>query len=261
MGKIRIGIGGWTFEPWRGAFYPKGLPQKDELRFAAQALTSIEINGTYYSTFKPPSWRKWREETPDDFVFAVKASRYATNRKILAEGAAAIEKFLAQGLTELGPKLGPIAWQFMPAKKFDAPDFESFLALLPGKQDGVPLRHALEVRHPSFECKAFYDLARKYRAAIIHAEGKDYPSIDEATTDFTYARLMTTQADAEQGLSALEIGKIAKEAKAWGKRGDVFLYFISGAKERNPAAAQALIAELGKSGATPNTKSKSGPAA
>ena len=143
-GAIRIGIGGWTFEPWRGVFYPDGLSQKRELEFASRALTSIEINGTYYSTFKPDSWRKWRDETPDGFVFSVKASRFCTNRKILVEGRESIDRFLDQGLTELGDKLGPINWQFMATKKFEPKDFGAFLALLPKEKDGVKLRHAVE---------------------------------------------------------------------------------------------------------------------
>lgn len=111
---IHVGVGGWTYEPWRGVFYPEGLVQKRELEYAASKLTSIEINGTYYSTFKPDSWRKWRDETPDGFVFSVKASRYCTNRKVLSEGAESFDRFLSQGLTELGDKLGPINWQFIP---------------------------------------------------------------------------------------------------------------------------------------------------
>ena len=162
---IRIGIGGWTFEPWRGVFYPAGHPQKRELEFASRALSSIEINGTYYSSFKPATWRAWRDETPDGFVFAVKASRYTTNRKILAEAGPSVQKFLDQGLSELGPKLGPLNWQFMATKKFDPEDFSAFLDLLPKSLDGLPLRHALEVRHPSFQCDAFTALSRKHGAA------------------------------------------------------------------------------------------------
>ena len=169
-GSIRVGIGGWTFKPWRGTFYPNGLTQKRELEYASRALTTIEINGTYYSTFKPDSWRKWRDETPDDFVFSVKASRYSTNRKVLAEAGESLDRFLGQGLTELGSKLGPINWQFMATKKFDAEDFGAFLSLLPPEKDGVRLRHAIEVRHPSFATEQFYDLARTHNAAIICAE-------------------------------------------------------------------------------------------
>jgi uncharacterized protein YecE (DUF72 family) len=244
-GKIRVGIGGWTFEPWRGVFYPDGLSQKKELEFASRALTSIEINGTYYSTFKPDSWRKWCDETPDGFVFSVKASRFCTNRRVLAEAKDSIAKFLGQGMTELGSKLGPINWQFMATKKFDPEDFGGFLALLPKEQDGVRLRHAIEVRSPTFACVEFYDLARKHGVAVVYAKDEDFPEIDEHTADFTYARLMASREDMETGVTEAELDGFAEQTKNWAKRGDVFAYFISGAKMRNPAAAQALIAKLG----------------
>jgi uncharacterized protein YecE (DUF72 family) len=244
-GAIRIGIGGWTFEPWRGVFYPEGHSQKRELEFASRAVTSIEINGTYYSTFKPDSWRKWRDDTPDDFVFAVKASRFCTNRKILAESGESINRFIDQGLTELGAKLGPINWQFMATKKFDPADFGAFLALLPKEKDGIALRHAVEVRSPTFATEAFYDLARKHGVAIVYAKDEDFPEIDQHTADFTYARFMASREDLEQGVTEKELDGFAKQARAWAKKGDVFAYFISGAKVRNPAAARALIGKLG----------------
>lgn len=240
-GKVYVGIGGWTFEPWRGVFYPDGLTQKRELEFASRRLTSIEINGTYYSSFKPASWIKWRQETPDGFVFSVKASRYCTNRKELAAAGEAITRFIGQGMNELCDHLGPINWQFMGSKKFDSDDFEGFLKLLPREVDGVPLRHALEVRSPTFKDAKFYALARRYNAAIIFADDDDFPEIDEPTADFTYARLMRTKPDIETGYPAADLDKWAKCAKTWAKRGDVFIYFISGAKVRAPAAAQALI--------------------
>jgi uncharacterized protein YecE (DUF72 family) len=243
-GDIRVGIGGWTFAPWRGVFYPEGLTQKRELEFAANALTSIEINGTYYSTFKPESWRKWRDETPDDFVFAVKASRFCTNRKILAEAGPAIERFLAQGLTELGDKLGPINWQFAATKRFDPDDFAAFLSLLPKQCDGVVLRHALEVRQPSFQASTFYQLARSHNAAVVFATGEKFPSIDEATADFTYARLMSSREDLTEGVTPGSRRNIVKQARNWAKRGPVYIYFISGAKVRNPAAAMSVITAL-----------------
>ena len=243
-GAIRVGVGGWTFEPWRGVFYPKGLAHKRELEFASRALTSIEINGTYYSSFKPDSWRKWREEAPNGFVFSVKGSRFCTNRKVLAGAGEAVERFIAQGLTELGDKLGPINWQFMATKKFDPADFGAFLALLPREKDGIALRHAVEVRNPTFATQAFYDLARKHGVAIVYAKDEDFPEIDQPTAGFTYARLMASREDLETGVSAKELAGFAKQARAWAKRGDVFAYFISGAKLRNPAAAQALIKRL-----------------
>ncbi|HTJ62847.1 MAG TPA: DUF72 domain-containing protein [Alphaproteobacteria bacterium] len=243
-GTIRVGVGGWTFEPWRGVFYPDDLPQKRELGFASRALTAIEINGTYYSSFKPDTWQKWRDETPDDFVFTVKASRFTTNRRVLAEAAESVGKFLNQGLTELGPKLGAINWQFMATKKFDPADFGAFLDLLPAELNGVRLRHAIEVRSPTFACQEFYDLARKHNVAIVYAKDEDFPEIDQPTADFTYARLMASREDIETGVTDAELDGFVKQSRAWAKRGDVFAFFISGAKVRNPAAAQALIAKL-----------------
>ena len=243
-GTIRVGIGGWTFEPWRGLFYPDKLPQKQELTFAARALSAIEINGTYYSTFKPKSWIDWRDATPDDFVFSVKASRYATNRKVLAEAGSSVARFLEQGLTELGPKLGPIVWQFMPTKRFDADDFGAFLALLPKTQDGLALRHAVEVRHASFVTPDLFNLARANNIAIVTAESEDYPVIDQSSGGFTYARVMSSRTDLEAGLSEPELSAITKRAKTWAKSGDTFVFFIAGAKERNPGAAMALQKKL-----------------
>ena len=244
-GKIHIGIGGWTYEPWRGVFYPEGLTQKRELEYASRRLTSIEINGTYYSTFKPASWAKWREETPDNFVFAVKGSRYCTNRKELAGAGEAVARFVGQGLSELGNRLGPINWQFMGTKKFDPADIGAFLDLLPREVGGLPLRHALEVRHASFKDPRFYDLARRHKVAIVFADDDSFPAIEEPTADFTYARLMRTKEEVETGYTPPEIGQWARRARSWAARGDAFVYFISGAKLRAPAAAQALIQTLG----------------
>jgi uncharacterized protein YecE (DUF72 family) len=243
---IHIGIGGWTYEPWRGVFYPEGLSQKKELEFAGRHLSSIEINGTYYSTFKPASWAKWRAETPEGFVFSVKASRFCTNRKILAGAGESIARFVGQGLSELGDRLGPINWQFMATKKFESADLESFLNLLPREVGGLQLRHALEVRHPSFRDPEFYNLARKYNVAIVFADAEDYPAIDEATADFAYARLMRTMEVVETGYLARDLDVWAKRAKDWAKRGDAFVYFIAGAKLRAPAAAQSLMERIGQ---------------
>jgi len=244
-GKIRVGIGGWTFEPWRGVFYPDGLSHKRELEFASRRLSSIEINGTYYSTFKPTSWAKWREETPEGFVFSVKASRYCTNRKELSGAGEAIVRFVGQGLVELRDRLGPINWQLAGTKKFDAEDLEGFLKLLPPEVDGLPLRHALEVRHPSFKDERFYELARRYRVAVVFADDDEFPAIDLPSADFAYARLMRTQPEVETGYTAADLDRWVEKAQHWAQRGDVFVYFISGAKIRAPAAAQAMIARLG----------------
>jgi uncharacterized protein YecE (DUF72 family) len=244
-GKIYVGIGGWTFEPWRGTFYPADLSQKRELEYASRKLTSIEINGTYYSSFKPASWAKWRDETPDSFVFSLKASRFCTNRRQLADAGESIQRFVSQGLTELGSKLGPVNWQFMGTKKFDPEDIAAFLALLPRQAGKLPLRHAIEVRHESFRDERFYDLARKHGVAIIYAHDEDFPEIDEPTADFTYARLMRTSEKVKTGYKPAELDGWAKRARAWAKKGDAFIYFISGAKVRAPAAAQALIERVG----------------
>jgi uncharacterized protein YecE (DUF72 family) len=263
-GDIRVGIGGWTYEPWRGgAFYPKGHAQARELQYASRAVSTIEINGTYYSTQKPSSFKKWADDTPDDFIFAVKAHRLATNRKVLAEAGPSIERFLTSGLSEMKSKLGPILWQFANHKKFEPEDFEAFLALLPKTLDGLALRHAIEVRHESFVVPEFVALARKYGAAIVYAHHETYPEIADVTADFVYARLQQAAAKVATGYTgaALKIwaghardwaqGKAPKDLPTAGKparpaKTDVFLYFIAAAKERNPAAAQALLAELRK---------------
>jgi uncharacterized protein YecE (DUF72 family) len=260
---IRAGIGGWTYEPWRGLFYPKGLARTRELEFASRAVTSIEINGTYYSTQKPDSFRKWAQETPDDFVFSVKAVRFATNRRVLAEAGPSIETFVTSGISELGKKLGPILWQFMPTKAFEPADFEAFLSLLPEKVDGLKLRHAVEVRHQSFVTSAFVALARKHNVAIVMADSAKYPLIADVTADFVYVRLQQADAKIATGYPPSIIQKWADRAKAWETGGqakdlpaltkatkankrDVFVYMINGAKERAPAAAAALLAQLGK---------------
>src|SRR5882724_12637084 len=183
-GKIRIGIGGWNFPPWRGVFYPKGLAQTKELSYAAQHLTAIEINSTYYGSQKPESFRKWASEAPDGFLFSVKASRFSTNRRVLAEGADSIKRFLNSGVTELGERLGPLLWQFAPTKKFDEADFRSFLELLPEKQDGLTLRHVVEVRHDSFLVAEFAALLREFNVAVVFSEHETFPAIADITGHF-----------------------------------------------------------------------------
>lgn len=242
---IHIGIGGWTYAPWRGTFYPSGLRQKDELDYAASRLTAIEINGTYYSSFKPESFKKWADAAPDGFVYSVKASRFCTNRRVLADGADSIAKFLGQGITELGDKLGPILWQFMATKKFDPQDFAGFLTLLPAQQDGIKLRHALEVRHESFNDPAFIEMAGNAGAAIVYADHDEFPLIDATTADFAYARLMKSQADEARGYSDAALDGWAQKKQEWAATRDVYSFFISGAKEHNPLAAIALIERLG----------------
>ncbi len=242
---IRVGVGGWTYEPWRGVFYPEGLAHKRELEYMAQQLTAIEINATYYGRQKPQSWVNWAAAVPEGFKFTVKASRYCTQRKVLAESGDSIRMFLEQGFTALGPKLGPINWQLADKKKFDRDDFARFLDLIPDAQDGVPLRHALEVRDASFEDAAFVELARARNMAVVFADSYDFPIIEEQTADFTYARLQRAIDNVETGYDAESMEGVAEQAKLWGADGrDVFVYFISGDKVRNPAAAQALIEKL-----------------
>lgn len=243
--RIRVGIGGWDYDPWRGTFYPKGLAKAKQLGFAAERLTAIEINATYYRSQKPETFANWAKTVPDGFKFAVKASRFATSRKVLADGAESIERFLGHGITELGDRLGPILWQFMATKKFDADEFAAFLKLLPKKQDGVRLRHALEVRHESFRDPAFYALAKKANAAIVFADSDQFPEIEELTADFTYARLQRCVEDCPTGYEGKALDGWAERAKAWQRRGDVYVFFISGAKVRAPAAALALQERLG----------------
>lgn len=245
-GSIRVGIGGWTYEPWRGgAFYPEGLPQKRELEYAASHLTCIEINATYYGRQKPQSFANWAAAAPEGFRFSLKASRFTTQRKVLAEGGDSIATFLGQGFTELGAKLGPILWQLRDGKKFEREDFARFLDLIPDAQDGMPLRHAMEVRDESFRDPAFFDLCRARNIAVVFADSTDFPQFEEQTADFTYARLQRSSADCPTGYDAAALARWAGRANDWAADGrDAYVLFISGAKERNPAAAQALIAAL-----------------
>jgi uncharacterized protein YecE (DUF72 family) len=260
MARIRVGIGGWAFAPWRDNFYPRGLKQADELSFASRHVSTIEVNGTFYRTQSPESFRRWAEESPKDFVFSIKAHRLTTHRKILAESAPAIERFLDSGLVELGKKLGPILWQFAPTKKFEPEDFEGFLAALPAKIGSQKLRHVVEVRHESFCTPDFVALARRYKVAVCLALSDKYPLIADQTADFIYARLQTSQATPATGYSGKELNRWADYAKLWSegksveelplltkvpaakaKGHDCFIYFIAGAKERNPAAAMAFM--------------------
>jgi uncharacterized protein YecE (DUF72 family) len=260
---IYVGVGGWVFDEWRDNFYPAGLSQKRELEYASRQLTAIEINGTYYGSQKPESFARWHDETPDDFIFTLKGPRFATNRRVLTEAGPSIEKFLTSGIARLRRKLGPVNWQFMATKKFDADDFGAFLALLPKSQDGVALRHAVEVRHQSFACAKFVALCRQHDVAIIAGCDADFPCIADITADFVYARLMGTVEKEKLGYSTAALKKWAARAKEWQAGGvpkdlkliakaapkkprDVFLFVISGAKKKNPAAAMALITNIRK---------------
>lgn len=262
---IRVGVGGWTFDPWRGGnFYPEGWPYSRELEYASRQLTAIEINGTYYGTQKPATFEKWRLQTPDGFVFSLKASRFTTNRRVLAEAGESVAHFVGSGLAELGDKLGPIVWQFAPTKQFDAEDFEAFLKLLPDRVQGLPLRHAMDVRHASFKSPDYLALARRYKVATVFTDSDDYPSFADVTGEFVYARLMRSDAKLPKGFESRVLDGYAACARAWAAGNepdalprvedkrvqnvarDVFVYFISGAKERAPAAAMALIERLNR---------------
>jgi len=261
--RIRVGIGGWTYEPWRDNFYPAGLPHAQELHYASRHVTAIEVNGTYYSTFKPTSFKKWHDETPDDFVFSLKASRFSTNRKELATAGDSIRRFVESGIGELGSKLGPIVWQFMPTKVFDPEDLAGFLELLPKKEGSRALRHVLDVRHESFRTAEYLALARKYKVATVFTDSPKFPSIADLTSDFVYARLMNSDAKQAAGYAPKALDEWVDVAKTWAKGGtpssltlvdegkhkgsaarDVFVFFINGAKEKAPAAAGALIERL-----------------
>ena len=240
---IRTGIGGWVYPEWRkGNFYPEGLPQKRELEYASRQLGTIEINGTYHSLQKPESFRKWREATPEGFVFTVKGSSYVTNRKVLASAGESLAKFFAQGLEELGDRLGPILWQFMATKRFEADDLAAFLALLPRELDGRPLRHALEAGHESFACDEFAAIAREAGVAIVYLEQEGRACIHERTADFAYLRCKNMRAEEPTGYPPAELERIAQLCRERGEQGDVFALMINGCKARAPAAALALAA-------------------
>jgi len=258
-GTIRAGIGGWTFEPWEGTFYPEKLTKKRQLEYAGSKLKAIEVNGTYYGSQKPATFAKWASEVPDGFIFSLKASRFVTNRKVLAEAEESMTKFLTQGLTELGDHLGPILWQFAPTKKFEPDDFAAFLALLPEKQDGLRLQHVVEVRNDSFQVPEFIELLAKHNVAVVCADHQDYPMLPDVTADFVYCRLQKGEDDIEtcypekdvkawserlktyaSGGAPDDLPMIAPDRKAKKTPRDVFAFFITGGKINAPNGAQLL---------------------
>ena len=267
---IRVGVGGWVFAPWRGTFYPKNLTQARELEYASRHLTAIEINGTFYGSQKPASFRRWRDETPEDFMFSLKGPRFATHRRELGEARDSIERFFTSGVLELGAKLGPVLWQFPGTKRFEPEDFGAFLALLPASIEGRKLRHVVEVSHGSFAAPAFIDLLRKHGVALALVDSADRPAVFDLTADFVYARLRRSIEEEPTGYPKSALDAWAQRFETWAAGGepndlprvhagpapaektrDCFVYFIGGAKIRAPAAAQALIARL----AQPSRKS------
>jgi uncharacterized protein YecE (DUF72 family) len=261
-GNIYVGIGGWTFAPWRGVFYPEKLTQAKELSYAASKLTSIEINGTFYGSQKPETFSKWAREVPDGFVFSLKGPRFATNRRVLAEAGDSVKRFYDSGVLELGDKLGPVLWQFAPTKKFDGADFGQFLELLPRELDGRKLRHVVEVRHDSFCVPEFVALLRQFKTPVVFSEHATYPAISDITGDFVYARLQKGEDSIKTAYPPKALGAWAERLQTWAGGGepsdlprvdnakakkqprDVFAYVIHEAKVRAPAGAMALIERL-----------------
>lgn len=260
---IKVGIGGWVYESWRDSFYPPGLVQRRELEYASRQVSAIEINGTYYSVQRPATYAKWRDETPDDFVFSAKAPRRIMTSHALADTGTQIEDFIG-GISELGPKLGPLVWQFDKSVSVEEEDFEAFLALLPRQHAGHRLRHALDLRNPHLANTACLRLARRHRLATVFTDSEEHPSFADITADFVYARLMRSRASTEAGYEPDELDGWAARAQLWSQgedpedlphlaaraatpaARDVFVFFIGGAKERNPAAAVELLRRLGE---------------
>lgn len=260
---IRVGIGGWTYAPWRNNFYPPKLVQRRELEYASRQVSAIEVNGTYYGAQKPATYAKWRDETPEGFVFSAKAPMRIMQSRVLAKTGGQIDDFLG-GIAELRDKLGPIVWQFDKGQRIERGDFTAFVELLPDAIDGRPLRHVLDVRDPAFVDANYLALARRHRMATVFTDSDEHPSFADVTTDFVYARLMRSQAHLTTGYSDAELQQWAERAQAWAGGGEpddlpriesassagtapreVFVFFIASAKERNPAAAMALLRKLG----------------
>lgn len=245
--RIHVGVGGWTFEPWRDNFYPQGLAHAKELQYASRQLTAIEVNGTFYSTFKPATFAKWRDETPEGFVFSLKAHRFTTHRRVLAGAAEGIARFVGSGLAELGDKLGPLLWQLMPTTAFHAEDLDAFLRLLPREVQGRPLRHVLDVRHPSFATEEYLELLARHGCTTVYTDSEKFPSIPHAKSDLAYLRLMRSEAEVPTGYRPQVLAPWVKGAKEWvgmGEGREAFVFFINGAKERAPAAAMEYLKQL-----------------
>lgn len=244
---IFVGMGGWTFPPWRGTFYPPGLAQARELEHAATRVTAIEINATFHGTQKRESFRKWAAAVPDGFRFAVKASRHATSRRLLAEGRESIEHFLHQGLDELGDRLGPILWQLPATKRFDSADIEAFLDLLPEKLGDRPLAHAIEALHESFGDDAYRALVKERGIAIVHVETGDGRGAEgQPGGGIGYGRFKASSEAHPNGYPPKELERIDALVDGWRTQGarDRYAFFIAGDKVRAPLAAEALIGRL-----------------
>ena len=245
-GEVRIGIGGWTYPPWRGTFYPPDLPQRRELEFASRQFGAIEINATFYGRQSLKSWRGWAETVPEGFQFAVKGSRYCVTRPRLADAAEGISVYLAQGLAALGAKLGPILWMLAARRQFDHDDIAAFFELLPGELDGIALRHAIEPRHESFRDDRFFDLCRKHNVAVVYGDDEEFPCIEADTADFAYARLQCMKSEVPTGYPPEKLEQFADRVNRWADVGrDSYVFMINGAKEKAPAAALALQERLG----------------
>jgi uncharacterized protein YecE (DUF72 family) len=242
---IRIGVGGWSFEAWDTTFYPPGLPKAKQMAYMSRKLTAVEVNATFYSTFRPDTFSKWRDGSPDGFVFSLKAHRYSTSRKTREDMKKSVDFFVDQGITALKDKLGPINWQFPPHRKFTREYFDTFLSVLPKEKDKLRLRHVLEVRASGFDTPEFFDLLTKHGATVVWADDDEHPRLRHEDADFAVTRMMRTQAGEPAGYSSADIAKFAKMYKDWSAKQDVYAFFISGAKERNPAAAMALQDRLG----------------
>jgi uncharacterized protein YecE (DUF72 family) len=288
IGTVRIGISGWRYEPWRGVFYPPRLAQRLELAFAARMLPTIEINGSFYSLQRPESYAEWHDQTPADFVFALKGSRYITHMLKLKNVDAALANFFASGVLRLGAKLGPILWQFPPQLAFDADRFAAFFALLPRDSDAAlalarghderlegrawlaidrprRLRHAVEIRHPSFVDPAFVALLRRHRIALVVADTAGrWPLLEDLTADFVYIRLHGDKELYASGYSDGALDHWAGRIAAWRQgaqvtdarlastrpaaqraRRDVYCYFDNDVKVHAPYDAAHLAARLG----------------
>lgn len=245
--RIHVGVGGWTFEPWRDNFYPAGLPHSRELHHASRRLTAIEVNGTFYSTFKPATFAKWRDETPEGFVFSLKAHRFTTHRRQLAGAGEGIARFIGSGIAELGGKLGPIVWQLMPTARFDPVDLAAFLQLLPREVAGRPLRHVLDVRHASFATGQYLELLAAHGCTTVYTDKPEFPAIPHARSSLAYLRLMRSAADCATGYPPPALAPWVRGAREWTEMGEAheaFVFFINGAKERAPAAALEFIRQL-----------------